>query len=69
MNKQENRADIAVIAAMSARLLHITLMPLHRHVYASVVVHFQNVHTVPVELLAVQNPVNNLFHNLFTFLF
>ena len=53
MNKQENRADIAVIAAMSARLLHITLMPLYRHVYASVVVHFQYVHTVPVELLAV----------------
>lgn len=42
---------------------------LHRHINASVIVHFQNIHTILVELLTVKNPVNNLFHNLFTFLY
>ena len=44
-------------------------LALYRHVYTAVIVLSQHVHTILVELFAYQNPVNNLFHNLFTFLF
>jgi len=64
---KRKRAVLAAFALRTARLKETTVL-LSWNVNSAVVVHFQHVNAILVELFVIQNPVYNTFHNLFTFL-